>query len=61
MAPRNDPVFVPDYGPEEIAEIATGSANGPGMSEAPSGVVAQNGETEESSVDKSWTGHLTKG
>ncbi len=37
-------VFAPDYAPEEIAEIATKLRQAAGMSEQPSGVVANNGD-----------------
>jgi Mn-containing catalase len=38
--PSQPDVFAPDYAPEEIAEIATRLRKAAGMSEAPSGVVA---------------------
>jgi Mn-containing catalase len=44
--PSQPDVFAPDYAPEEIGEIATKLRKAAGMSEAPSGVVANNGDGE---------------
>ena len=44
--PSQPDVFAPDYAPEEIAEIAAKLRKQAGMSEQPSGVVANNGDGE---------------
>jgi Mn-containing catalase len=51
--PSQPDVFAPDYAPEEIAEIAAGLRKSAGMSEQPSGVVANNGHADgDNIVDK---------
>ena len=44
--PSQPDVFAPDYAPEEIAEISTKLRKAAGMSEKPSGVVANPGDGE---------------
>ena len=51
--PSQPDVFAPDYAPEEIAEIAAKLRTEAGMSEQPSGVVANNGGGDaEGVIDK---------
>jgi Mn-containing catalase len=51
--PSQPDVFAPDYAPEEIAEISTRLRKAAGMSEPPSGVVANpNGSNGDGLVDK---------